>query len=64
MVSFDSRDGPHEIVDAPVELSPFEWSLVSGGVMCSRNPAVQIVMYMATAGVNTGTQNGPFVCWG
>ncbi len=51
-------------VEGPVELTEAEASAVSGGVMCSRDPAVQLVMYMATAGLSVGSQNGAFICWG
>ncbi len=60
----DDDSCPRPIMGGPVELNEAEAAAVSGGVMCSRDPAVQIIMYMATAGMNVGSQNGPFICWG
>ena len=45
------------------ELTEAELSEVAGGVMCSRDPAMQTVMWVAT-GFLPGTPNGPFLCWG
>jgi hypothetical protein len=45
------------------ELTQAELSEVAGGVMCSRDPAMQAVMWVAT-GFLPGTPNGPFLCWG
>ena len=45
------------------ELTQAELSEVLGGVMCSRDPATQTVMWVAT-GFLPGTPNGPFLCWG
>ena len=49
------------------ELTKAELSEVAGGVMCSREPAVQAAMWFATGGMNIGTPSGPnepFICWG
>ena len=45
------------------ELTQAELPEVAGGVMCSRDPAMQTVMWVAT-GFLPGTPNGPFLCWG
>ena len=45
------------------ELTDIEQTEVTGGMMCSRDPAVQAVMWVAT-GFLPGTPNGPFLCWG
>jgi hypothetical protein len=44
------------------ELTQAELSEVTGGVVCSRDPAMQTVMWVAT-GFLPGTANGPFLCW-
>ena len=45
------------------ELTDIEQAEVAGGVMCTRVPAEQTVMWIAT-GFLPGTPNGPFLCWG
>jgi hypothetical protein len=60
----DSNSSQRPTMEGPVELNEAEASAVSGGVMCSRDPAVQLVMYMATAGMSVGSRNGAFICWG
>jgi hypothetical protein len=45
------------------ELTKAELSEVAGGVVCSRDPAMQTAMWVAT-GFLPGTPNGPFLCWG
>ena len=49
------------------ELTQAELFEVTGGVMCSREPGVQAIMWFATGGMNVGTPSGPnepFICWG
>ncbi|PPQ27341.1 hypothetical protein [Rhodopila globiformis] len=61
----DSLVAPHQQIPRdPVELTPAEASLVSGGVMCSRDPGVQVLVWFATGGMGIGYRNGPFTCWG
>ncbi len=45
------------------ELTNVELAEVTGGVICSRDPAMQAAMWMAT-GFLPGTPNGQFLCWG
>ena len=45
------------------ELTQAELSEVAGGVMCSRDPAMQTVMWVATA-FCPELPTGPFLCWG
>ncbi len=51
----DSASHRRPVMEDPVELNEAEASAVSGGVMCSRDPAVQLVTYMATAGMSVGS---------
>jgi hypothetical protein len=54
----------HEAPQDQRELTKAELAEVAGGVMCSREPGVQAVMWFATGGMNIGTPSGPFICWG
>ena len=61
---FLSRRTQEEAPQDQRELTEAELSEVAGGVMCSREPGVQAVMWFATGGMNIGTPSGPFICWG
>jgi hypothetical protein len=61
---FLSRRTQEEAPKVLRELTEAELVEVAGGVMCSREPGVQVLVWFATGGMNVGTKNGPFVCWG
>lgn len=46
----------------PVELTEVQTSLISGGIMCSRDPATQFIMVAVMP--FAVSQNGPFLCVG
>jgi hypothetical protein len=47
-----------------VELTQAETSLVSGGVICSRDPGMIVLWHMMTGGLISPSSNGAFTCWG
>ena len=64
---FLSRRTQEEAPQHQRGLTEAELSEVTGGMMCSREPGVQALMWFATGGMNIGTPSGPnepFICWG
>jgi len=60
MLRTQNLDGPQ--ISDPVELTQAQTSLISGGLMCSRDPATQFIMIAVMP--FAVSQNGPFLCVG
>ena len=60
---FQRRRRPEATPQDQRELTDVELATVTGGVICSRDPATQFALWVAT-GFLPPSPNGPFLCWG